>query len=81
MKGNFAGVIINRLALTIDKIFYYRIPSHLMNDITVGSHVFVPFGRGKKLIDGYVLSVCDEVNFDGDIKEIASLASPDTLFD
>ena len=81
MKGNFAGVIINRLALTIDKIFYYRIPSHLMNDITVGSHVFVPFGRGKKLIDGYVLSVCDEVNFDGDIKEIASLASPDALFD
>lgn len=81
MKGNFAGVIINRLALTIDKIFYYRIPSHLMNDITVGSHVFVPFGRGKKLIDGYVLSVCDEVNFEGDIKEIASLASPDALFD
>ncbi len=81
MKGNFAGVIINRLALTIDKIFYYRIPSHLMNDITVGSHVFVPFGRGKKLIDGYVLSCCSEVSFDGDIKEIATLASPDALFD
>ena len=81
MKGNFAGVIINRLALTIDKIFYYRIPSHLKDKVSVGSHVFVPFGRGKKLIDGYVLSVCDEVNFDGDIKEIATLASPDALFD
>ena len=81
MKGTFAGVIINRLALTIDKIFYYRIPSHLADNVTVGSHVFVPFGRGKKLIDGYVLSVSDEVNFDGDIKEIASLASPDALFD
>ncbi len=81
MGNNFAGVIINRLALTIDKIFYYRIPSHLKDKVSVGSHVFVPFGRGKKLIDGYVLSVHDEVNFDGDIKEIASLASPDALFD
>ena len=81
MTGNFAGVIINRLALTIDKIFYYRIPSHLTDTVTVGSHVFVPFGRGKKLIDGYVLSVSSDITFDGDIKEISSLASPDILFD
>lgn len=81
MKDIFAGVIINRLALNIDKIFYYRIPSHLTDSVTVGSHVFVPFGRGKKLIDGYVLSVETDISFDGDTKEIASLASSDTLFD
>lgn len=81
MKDIFAGVIINRLALNIDKIFYYRIPSHLTESVTVGSHVFVPFGRGKKLIDGYVLSVETDISFDGDTKEIASLASSDALFD
>lgn len=81
MKGNFAGVIINRLALNIDKIFDYHIPDDLMPDITVGSHVFVPFGRGKKLIDGYVLSLKSETDFEGDIKEIAALASPEPLFD
>ena len=75
MKGNFAGVIINRLALNIDKIFDYKIPDDLIDKICVGSHVFVPFGRGKKLIDGYVLYIKDETDFEGDVKEIASLAS------
>ena len=81
MKGNFAGVIINRLALNIDKIFDYRIPDDLSDNVTVGSHVFVPFGRGKKLIDGYVLYVKNETDFEGDVKEISSLASPEPLFD
>ncbi len=81
MTGNFAGVIINRLALNIDKIFDYRIPDDLISKITVGSHVFVPFGRGKKLIDGYVLSLKTRTEFDGDVKEISSLASLDPLFD
>ena len=81
MKGNFAGVIINRLALNIDKIFDYQIPDDLIDKICVGSHVFVPFGRGKKLIDGYVLSVKNETDYEGEVKEIASLASDDPLFD
>ncbi len=81
MKGNFAGVIINRLALNIDKIFDYRIPDDLVDKVTVGSHVFVPFGRGKKLIDGYVLCVKSETDFSGEVKEIASLATAEPLFD
>ena len=81
MKGNFAGVIINRLALSIDKIFDYSIPDDLRDKICVGSHVFVPFGRGKKLIDGYVLYTKTETDFDGEVKEIASLVTDEPLFD
>ncbi len=81
MTGNFAGVIINRLALSIDKIFDYKIPDDLTHKVCVGSHVFVPFGRGKKLIDGYVLSVKETTDFDGEVKEIVSLATPEPLFD
>ena len=81
MTGNFAGVIINRLALSIDKIFDYSIPDDLIDKITVGSHVFVPFGRGGKLIDGYVLSVKSKTSYDGDVKEIVSLAEDEPLFD
>ena len=39
MTGNFAGVIINRLALNIDKIFDYQIPDDLIDKVTIGSHV------------------------------------------
>ena len=81
MTGNFAGVIINRLALNIDKIFDYKIPDDLADKVTIGSHVFVPFGRGKKLIDGYVLSLKSETEYDGNIKEISSLATEEPLFD
>ncbi len=80
-KGNFAGVIINRLALNIDRIFHYSIPTALLGKIEVGSHVLVPFGNGNRLIEGFVLSVCDEIAFDGTVKEIASLKSPTPLFD
>ncbi len=81
MKGNFAGVIINRLALSIDKIFDYRIPDDLKDKISVGSHVFVPFGRGERLVDGFVLYLKNETAFDGEVKEISSLISPEPLFD
>ena len=81
MTDNFAGIIINRLALSIDKIFDYKIPDDLKDKITIGSHVFVPFGRGKKLIDGYVISLKSKTEFSGDVKEIISLATPEPLFD
>ena len=80
-KGRFAGVIINRLALNIDRIFHYAIPDALIDSVTVGSHVYVPFGRGNKQIDGFVLSITDEIDFDGPVKEILSLKAPAPLFD
>ncbi|MBO5930080.1 MAG: hypothetical protein J6Q27_02150, partial [Clostridia bacterium] len=47
MEGNFAGVIINRLALNIDKIFHYHRPAALLGNIKIGSLVTVPFGKGN----------------------------------
>lgn len=81
MDGNFAGVIINRLALNIDKIFHYRIPDALLDKIDIGSHVTVPFGNGNKAIDGFVLSLTDHTDFDGTIKKILALDEKEPLFD
>ncbi len=81
VTGLFAGVIINRLALNIDHIFHYAIPEHLVGKVQVGSHVTVPFGNGNRAVDGFVLSLATEIAFDGNVKEILSLSSPDPLFD
>lgn len=81
LKGNFAGVIINRLALSVDRIFHYAIPPHLTGKVQVGSHVTVPFGSGNRMIDGFVLSLTSAIEFDGTVKEIAGLESPEPLFD
>lgn len=81
MEGNFAGVIINRLALNIDRIFHYSIPDNLLGKIDIGSHVTVPFGNGNKITDGFVLSVSNSTDFDGTIKEILSVDEGAPLFD
>ncbi len=79
--GRFAGVIINRLALNIDRIFHYEIPDSLAEQIRIGSHVVVPFGSGNRTVDGFVLSLTHEIDFDGTLKEIIGLESPEPLFD
>lgn len=81
MEGNFAGVIINRLALNIDRIFHYSIPDRLLGKINIGSHVTVPFGSGNTAVDGFVLSLDSHSNFEGTIKEILSAEDGGPLFD
>ncbi len=78
--GNFAGVIINRLALNIDRIFDYAIPENLKGKIEIGSLVSVPFGKGNKALDGFVISLSESSDFKGKIKEILSVED-EGLFD
>ena len=78
--GNFAGVIINRLALNIDRIFHYAIPENLKEKIKIGSRVLVPFGKGNKALDGFVILLSETSDFDGKIKDILSVED-DGLFD
>ena len=51
----FANIAI---ALPIDKLFQYKIPEALYNDIAVGKRVFVPFG--PRTVVGYVVDISDE---------------------
>ena len=51
----FARVIID---LSLDKGFDYNIPSHLADDIRVGTQVVVPFGRSLRR--GYVLLIGED---------------------
>ncbi len=81
MEGNFAGVIINRLALNIDKIFHYHIPDALLGKIKIGSQVTVPFGKGNKTIEGFVLSLENHIDYGGTVKEILSCNTDAPLFD
>ena len=59
MKGAkmHAEVIINSNAKALNKVFDYKVPSDMENNIHIGSRVFVPFGRGSKLEDGFVISL------------------------
>ena len=52
----FAEVIINSNARALNKTFDYIVPVNLEKDIKIGSRVFVPFGNGSKIDDGFVIN-------------------------
>lgn len=53
----YAGIIIDQAHPSIDKIFHYSIPDHMIENIDVGFRVLIPFGRYNKRVDGYVVQL------------------------
>lgn len=52
-----AKVIVDMPLMQTDKPFSYKIPEALLPVITAGSRVHVPFGKGNRLLQGFVVSV------------------------
>lgn len=52
-----AKVIVDVPLMQTDKPFSYKIPEALLSVITAGSCVHVPFGKGNRLLQGFVVSV------------------------
>ncbi len=66
-----AEVIINRTAKKLNTTFDYNIPKELEDYIVIGSKVLVPFGKGEKLEEGFVIKIKDKSEYQiKDIKKI-----------
>ena len=71
----YADIIVDITHEKLDKIFQYRIPSHLEGMLTIGTEVVVPFGRGNKETRGYVIGFSEKADYDpAKMKEITGLA-------
>nr|MCR5202765.1 primosomal protein N' [Lachnospiraceae bacterium] len=73
----FASIIVDISVKQLDRPFTYIIPDKL-KDIEEGTCVRVPFGRGNRLIEGYVIDIMDETTYDTSkdnfkLKEIHSI--------
>lgn len=68
-----AEVIINRTAKKLNRSFDYHIPDELEGIIFIGSKVLVPFGKGGKLEEAFVVKLKEKTNYTNEIKEIAKL--------
>lgn len=70
----FANIIIDISHEKLDHTFQYRIPQELFARICPGVQVEVPFGKGNRLIRGFVVEVTDRAAFDEErIKAISSV--------
>lgn len=73
----YAEVIINSNAKELNRIFDYIVPISMQDTIKIGARVFVPFGKGSKLADGFVINFKDESEFAN--KEIAKIEIENSL--
>ncbi len=74
----YAGVIINSSSSALDKAFTYAVPDKIKDKLQIGSRVLVPFGKGNKRTEGFVVSIPGSAA--GNIKEISSLCDDLPLF-
>ena len=71
----YAKVIVDITHEKLDKVFEYSIPSELEGVLKVGSEVVVPFGKGNRETNGYVIDICDFCEYDCEkVKEILQIA-------
>ena len=70
-------VLVELSSFNIDKTFYYRIPLELNDKIKIGIRVLVPFSH--QTLEGFVVGIEDEVDFDSDIKEIINVIDNEVI--
>ncbi len=69
----YAGVVVNNDSVQVDKIFTYNIPISLIGENILGYRVKVPFGRGNKTLDAFVLELYEQCDNVDKIKDVASI--------
>ena len=57
MKTLVARVAVSAAVLRIDKPYSYKVPDEYAGDASVGQRVIVPFGKGNRRSEGFILSL------------------------
>lgn len=71
----YADIIIDITHEKLDKIFQYKIPQELKEDLSIGMEVLVPFGKGNKETKGYIVGFSEKPGYDtGKMKEILRIS-------
>lgn len=72
----FADIIVDINVEALDKTYQYIVPRRLEEEISIGTPVNIPFGRGNRQIKGFVVRMTEQPAFDRHrMKEILSVAS------
>ena len=77
----YAEIIVNSEALEIDRPFTYKVPEEFNNEIKIGQIVKVPFGKGNKTSEGFILNLKNDDNIKFKTKNIAAILVKDPVID
>lgn len=72
----YADIIIDISHEALDRVFSYKVPFSLRENIQVGQQVVVPFGRGNHERKGFIVGFSDKTDYDEKkVKEILRIES------
>lgn len=75
----YGDIIIDISHEAVDRVFQYKIPEYLQEEVHIGISVFVPFGNGNHIRKGYVVGIGTVPSFEpSKIKEIHSIDDDQT---
>lgn len=66
-----AEIIIDSNVKTLNKTFDYNIPKEMESNISIGSRVLIPFGKSKRLEEGFVINIKESTEYE--VKDIAKI--------
>ncbi|GAB2478429.1 primosomal protein N' [Alkalibacterium psychrotolerans] len=69
----FADVIVDVPTLQTNQPYSYYVPEKYGQYLKVGMRVIVPFGRGSRKVQGFVVALKNGADYSGDLKQIESL--------
>lgn len=64
-----AQVIVDVAAKQTDRLFEYLVPELLEDSVKIGSRVFVPFGKSRR-VQGFVIGLVNSTEYEGTLKEL-----------
>ncbi|MBR2276269.1 MAG: DEAD/DEAH box helicase family protein, partial [Lachnospiraceae bacterium] len=80
MSRIYADIIVNISNEALDKTFQYIVPEELVKQVEVGTYVRIPFGRGNRQIEGFVLSLSDQPKIaEEKLKELSAVLNDSSL--
>ncbi|CAM3101747.1 primosomal protein N' [Lactiplantibacillus plajomi] len=68
--AQIAQVIVDVPTMQTNRPYTYLIPAAWQSQVQPGMRVIVPFGRGKRRVQGFVVNLTNQSTFDGDLKAI-----------
>ncbi len=75
-----AEVIVDQRSSAVDRPFDYEIPEALADHVRPGSRVIVPFSKGNREIEGFVLRIKDASERSSGLKSVIGLSGDEPAF-
>lgn len=71
--NRIAEIIVDVPVMQTNIPYSYIIPNRFENEIVSGMRVIVPFGKGDRQVQGFVITIKNEKEFSGKLKEISDV--------